>query len=217
MALEYSALSDDKLLALFRRGDGAAGSELAVRYRPLIKRCTRPYFLVGGDSEDLIQEGMIGLVSSMQSYNAENGAAFRSYAELCIRRRILSAIKAASRFKHMPLNYRLSLEELYGEDGEALPGLPDEKYNRSPEDLIIEREKKNDLYMLCRALLSPLEKGVLALYLEGLSYEEIGQCLGLRAGTVKSRLARAREQLRRALEEVGNKTPSAPSKKAERG
>ena len=86
MALEYSSLSDDKLLALFRRGDGAAGSELAVRYRPLIKRCTRPYFLVGGDSEDLIQEGMIGLVSSMQSYNAESGAAFRSYAELCIRR-----------------------------------------------------------------------------------------------------------------------------------
>lgn len=201
MALEYSSLSDDKLLALFRRGDGAAGSELAVRYRPLIKRCTRPYFLVGGDSEDLIQEGMIGLVSSMQSYNTENGAAFRSYAELCIRRRILSAIKAASRFKHMPLNYRLSLEELYGEDGEALPGLSDEKYNRSPEDLIIEREKKNDLYMLCRALLSPLEKRVLALYLEGLSYEEIAARCGKPVKSVDSALQRIKRKLSRAVGE----------------
>ncbi len=201
MAMDYEALSDNELLSLFRDGDGAAGSELAVRYRPLIKRCTRPYYLVGGDGEDLIQEGMMGLVSSMQSYDADSGVQFKTYAEVCIRRRILSAIKAASRFKHMPLNYRLSLEELYGEDGgAAVADVPDEPQTRSPEELIIERERKSTLYSQARALLTPLEKRVLALYLDGLSYEEIATRAGKPVKSVDSALQRIRRKLSRAME-----------------
>lgn len=200
MAVNYSALSDDELVGLFRSGDGVAGSELAVRYRPLVKRCTRPYFLVGGDSEDLIQEGMIGLVSSIQSYQPGGSALFRSYAELCVKRRILSAIKAAARFKHMPLNYRLSLEDIYSDDGEALARMVDERYNLSPEELIIEQEKKNDLYALCRRILSPLEKKVLAFYLEGLSYEEIAGRCGKPVKSVDSALQRIKRKLSRAVE-----------------
>lgn len=200
MAVNYSALSDDELVGLFRSGDGVAGSELAVRYRPLVKRCTRPYFLVGGDSEDLIQEGMIGLVSSIQSYQPGGSALFRSYAELCVKRRILSAIKAAARFKHMPLNYRLSLEDIYSDDGEALARMADERYNLSPEELIIEQEKKNDLYALCRRILSPLEKKVLAFYLEGLSYEEIAGRCGKPVKSVDSALQRIKRKLSRAVE-----------------
>ena len=200
MAVNYSALSDDELVGLFRSGDGVAGSELAVRYRPLVKRCTRPYFLVGGDSEDLIQEGMIGLVSSIQSYQPGGSALFRSYAELCVKRRILSAIKAAARFKHMPLNYRLSLEDIYSDDGEALARMADERYNLSPEELIIEQEKKTDLYALCRSILSPLEKKVLAFYLEGLSYEEIAGRCGKPVKSVDSALQRIKRKLSRAVE-----------------
>ena len=200
MAVNYSALSDDELVGLFRSGDGVAGSELAVRYRPLVKRCTRPYFLVGGDSEDLIQEGMIGLVSSIQSYQPGGSALFRSYAELCVKRRILSAIKAAARFKHMPLNYRLSLEDIYSDDGEALARMADERYNLSPEELIIEQEKKTDLYALCRRILSPLEKKVLAFYLEGLSYEEIAGRCGKPVKSVDSALQRIKRKLSRAVE-----------------
>ena len=200
MAVNYSALSDDELVGLFRSGDGVAGSELAVRYRPLVKRCTRPYFLVGGDSEDLIQEGMIGLVSSIQSYQPGGSALFRSYAELCVKRRILSAIKAAARFKHMPLNYRLSLEDIYSDDGEALARMVDERYNLSPEELIIEQEKKTDLYALCRRILSPLEKKVLAFYLEGLSYEEIAGRCGKPVKSVDSALQRIKRKLSRAVE-----------------
>lgn len=200
MTVNYSALSDDELVGLFRSGDGVAGSELAVRYRPLVKRCTRPYFLVGGDSEDLIQEGMIGLVSSIQSYQPGGSALFRSYAELCVKRRILSAIKAAARFKHMPLNYRLSLEDIYSDDGEALARMADERYNLSPEELIIEQEKKNDLYALCRRILSPLEKKVLAFYLEGLSYEEIAGRCGKPVKSVDSALQRIKRKLSRAVE-----------------
>ena len=199
---DYTHMSDEELLALFHDGNGEAGSELAVRYRPVIKRCTRPYFLVGGDSEDLIQEGMIGLVSSMQSYRCGSGTSFRAYAEVCIRRRILSAIKAASRFKHMPLNYRLSLEELYGEDGEAL-GTFTEGYTRTPEELIIEQENKNDLYTLARALLSPLEKRVLAGYLDGASYEEIAARCGKPVKSVDSALQRIKRKLSRAMDERG--------------
>ncbi len=202
MTPDYAQMGDDELLELFHGGNGEAGSELAVRYRPVIKRCTRPYFLVGGDSEDLIQEGMIGLVSSMQSYRPDAGTSFRSYAELCIRRRILSAIKTASRFKHMPLNYRLSLEELYGEEGEAISQFA-ESYTRTPEELIIEQEKKNDLYTHARTLLSPLEKRVLAGYLGGASYEEIAARCQKPVKSVDSALQRIKRKLSRAMDGCG--------------
>ncbi len=200
MAVDYSALSDDKLIELFRGGDEKAGSELAVRYRPLVKRCTRPYFLVGGDSEDLIQEGMIGLVSSIQTYLPGSGASFKSYAELCIKRRILSAIKAASRFKHMPLNYRLSIEAMLDEDGgKKLAESAGEKYTVSPEALLIEREKRDSLYALARDILSPLEKKVLSCYLEGLSYEEIASHCEKPVKSVDSALQRIRKKLSSAV------------------
>lgn len=203
MAIDYAALNDNELLTLFRGGDGAAGSELAVRFRPLIKRCTRPYYLVGGDGEDLIQEGMMGLVSSMQIYDEKSGVQFKTYAEVCIRRRILSAIKAASRFKHMPLNYRLSLEELYGDDGVSpTDDVPDAPQTRSPEELIIERERKSTLYSQARALLTPLEKRVLVLYLDGLSYEEIAARAGKPVKSVDSALQRIRRKLSRAMENM---------------
>lgn len=200
MALDYTALTDNELVRLFHGGDNEAGSELAVRYRPMIKRCTRPYFLVGGDSEDLIQEGMIGLVSSMQTYEEESGVQFKTYAEVCIRRRILSAIKAASRFKHMPLNYRLSLEELYGEGEESLLASADDESIRSPEELIIERERKSALYAKARALLTPLEKQVLAFYLDGLSYEDIAAHCAKPVKSVDSALQRIKRKLSRAMD-----------------
>lgn len=191
--------SDEQLSLLFQAGDEAAGSELASRYRPLIKRCTRPYFLLGGDGEDLIQEGMIGLVHSMQSFDIEGAASFKSYAEVCIRRRILDAIKAAGRLKHMPLNSGLSLEELKGSDeGTGLP-LADGAYIPSPEELIIEQEEKSSIYTMCRSILSPLERKVLSGYLEGLSYEEIAARCEKPVKSVDSALQRIRKKLAAAF------------------
>ena len=191
--------SDEQLSLLFQKGDEEAGSELASRYRPLIKRCTRPYFLLGGDSEDLIQEGMIGLVHSMQSFDMEGAASFKSYAEVCIRRRILDAIKAAGRLKHMPLNSGLSLDELKG--GDESTGLPlgDVGYIPSPEELIIEQEEKNSIYTMCRSILSPLERKVLAGYLDGLSYEEIAAGCEKPVKSVDSALQRIRKKLAAAF------------------
>ena len=148
---DMSIYTDEHLSLMYQHGDEAAGSELASRFRPLIKRCTRPYFLLGGDGEDLIQEGMIGLVHSMQSFDINGAASFKSYAEVCIKRRILDAIKAAGRLKHTPLNSGISLEELKGGDESTSLPLGGAGYIPSPEELIIEQEEKNSLYLKIQA------------------------------------------------------------------
>lgn len=192
---DYAALSEERLIELVQHGDNEAGNELSLRYRPLIKKCTRPYFLVGGDEEDLIQEGMMGLVTSMQTYSPDRQCTFKSYAELCIKRRILSAIKAANRFKHMPLNYRLSLDEIYSDDEEPNAIIADVRYTLTPEQQIIREEEIQSLRTLSKSLLSSLENKVLELYLEGLSYEEIAKGIGKPVKSVDSALQRIKKKL----------------------
>lgn len=192
---DYAALSEERLIELVQHGDNEAGNELSLRYRPLIKKCTRPYFLVGGDEEDLIQEGMMGLVTSMQTYSPDRQCTFKSYAELCIKRRILSAIKAANRFKHMPLNYRLSLDEIYSDDEEPNAIIADARYALTPEQQIIREEEMQSLRTLSKSLLSSLENKVLELYLEGLSYEEIAKGIGKPVKSVDSALQRIKKKL----------------------
>ena len=194
---DYSIIPDSSLVMLLREGEADAGSELAGRYRPMVKRLTRPYFIVGGDSEDLIQEGMIGLIGAMQSFDENAGVSFQSYAEVCIKRRVLSAIKAANRFKHMPLNYRLSLEELYSSENDAPFSVSSGQYEHEPERLFIRQEEKNSIYELCNTLLTPLEKRVLSLYLQGLSYEDIAAGCGKTEKSVDSALQRIKKKLAR--------------------
>ena len=196
---DYTALSEDRLIELVRGGDNEAGSELSLRFRPLIKKCTRPYFLVGGDEEDLIQEGMMGLISSMQTYSAARQCSFRSYAEVCIRRRILSAIKAANRLKHTPLNSGLSLEDICAEEDDTSAAITDERYSLTPEQLIIREEELENLRTLCASLLSALEKKVLDLYLEGLSYEEIARGVDKPVKSVDAALQRIKKKLANAV------------------
>ena len=192
---DYAALSEERVIELVQHGDNEAGNELSLRYRPLIKKCNRPYFLVGGDEEDLIQEGMMGLVTSMQTYSPDRQCTFKSYAELCIKRRILSAIKAANRFKHMPLNYRLSLDEIYSDDEEPNAIIADARYTLTPEQQIIREEEIQSLRTLSKSLLSSLENKVLELYLEGLSYEEIAKGIGKPVKSVDSALQRIKKKL----------------------
>ena len=195
---DYSGLSEEELLGLASEGNAEASSELALRYRPLVKICTRPYFLVGGDSEDLIQEGMIGLLSSIKSFDSRQNCSFRSYAELCIKRRILSAIKSATRNKHFPLNSRLTLEEIYSDDDSTQNVIMDERYNQTPEQLYIKQEELTDLNKLRTTILSALEQRVLELYLDGLSYEEIAKGCGKPVKSVDSALQRIKKKLAEA-------------------
>ena len=196
---DLSLCSDEELLSMMCSDSKAAEDELVARYKSLVKKCSRPYFLVGGDSEDLIQEGMIGLISSMQTYSESKDCSFRTYAELCIKRRILSAIKAANRNKHQPLNSGLSLEEI--SDDDAQPLTFDERYIQSPEQLFIRQEEKTNMYLLCRKLLSSYERDVLVLYLEGLSYDEMAKVCAKPVKSIDSALQRIKKKLAHAASE----------------
>lgn len=163
----FSQRSDELLCQMAASGDREAEEALAARYSRLVRICARPYFLAGGDSEDLIQEGMIGLLSAVRGFRAQAGAAFRPYAETCIRNRIHSAIRMAARGKHSPLNSSVSMNSpAFDRQAEGLP-------MGDPEDLLIDREERKARMSELRGRLSSFEKTVLDLYLNGLSCREI--------------------------------------------
>ena len=174
MSEKYASMEDGTLLQLVSQGDREAEEQLAVRYSRLVRICARPFFLTGGDSEDLTQEGMFGLLRAIREYDPDMGTPFRAFAETCIRNRLLSAIKSASRRKHLPLNSGISLEEILSE--EASPALPPEKtFRRDPEEMVLARESADELFHTLDRYLSNYEREILSLYLEGASYREMAQ------------------------------------------
>ena len=195
---DYTKMDDAQLQQLAYAGNRDAEEELIGRYARLVRACARPYFLAGGDSEDLIQEGMFGLISAMRQYSGDSGASFRTFAEHCIRMRLLSAVKSASRLKHFPLNDGMSFEQLSDDPSTQLSAFP-EAYRQSPEDLVLARESKKELYTTFTSCLSRLELQVLELYLEGLSYREIGTKLGKESKAVDNAVQRIRRKLAKNL------------------
>lgn len=193
---DYEKLSDTELQKLASEEDRSAEEELAERYMQLVRRCARPLFLAGGDSEDLIQEGTFGLLSAIRRFDPACGVGFRSFAEHCIRMRLLSAVKSASRLKHFPLNDGMSLEELSEDSNSNLSALP-QSFRRSPEDQVLARESKEELYNAFAEKLSKMERRVLSLYLDGLSYKDIGQRLGKEPKAVDNAVQRIRRKLAR--------------------
>ena len=196
---EFPALSDLELLMLARKGDDLAENELIVRYRRVVRACTRPYFLAGGDSEDLMQEGMIGLLSAMRRFDASGGAAFRTYAEVCIRRRVISAARSASRLKHSPLNDGVSLEEILSDENHRDARGRGRRFDRSPEDQLLAREREGDFSKLYPRYLSAFETEIMGFYLEGFSYEEIAARSGRSVKSVDNAVQRIRKKLARHL------------------
>lgn len=193
-----SDLSDVQLQQSAAGGDRLAEEVLAERYMQLVRACSRPLFLVGGDSEDLIQEGMFGLLSAIRRFDPSNGSSFRAFAEHCIRMRLYSAVKSATRLKHFPLNDGVSLEQLSEQSHASLSALPD-FLQQSPEDLVLARESREELYSAFATCLSKLEIKVLRLYLDGLSYGEIASRLGKEPKAVDNAVQRIRRKLARDL------------------
>ena len=193
---DYSALDDRTLQKHAVEGDRNAEEVLVERYLRLVRICARPLFLAGGDSEDLIQEGTFGLLSAIKNFDPEDGSSFRTFAEHCIRMRLLSAIKSASRNKHFPLNDGISLEQLSEESSADLSALS-ENFRCNPEELVLARESKEELYAAFSRCLSRFEIKVLDLYLEGLSYREIAERLCKSAKSVDNAVQRIRQKLAR--------------------
>ena len=195
---DYASLDDRKLQKLAAAGDRSAEETLAERYLRLVRICARPLFLAGGDSEDLIQEGTFGLLSAIKNFDPESSNSFRTFAEHCIRMRLLSAIKSASRQKHFPLNDGISLEQLSEDPGADRTALPQE-FCCSPEELVLARESREELYAAFSRCLSKFEIKVLDLYLEGLSYREIAERLCKSAKSIDNAVQRIRHKLARDI------------------
>lgn len=171
----YSGQKDEELVKLVQQGDKRAQEHLLNKYKSLVKTRARTYFLIGADTEDIIQEGMIGLYKAMRDFQKNKNASFRAFAELCINRQMITAIKMATRQKHIPLNSYISLnrpvfeqesEETYMDmlmGGEIL----------NPEALLIGREDKHFMETQIIKMLSDFEKRILLLYLRGKTYYEI--------------------------------------------
>ncbi len=195
----YDTFSDEQLQKLAAQGSVMAEDALAVRYVRLVRICARPYFLAGGDSEDLTQEGMLGLLSAIREFQPSQNGSFKAYAELCIRRRIYSAIKAASRQKHIPLNSGVSLEDAFGDDerfskNHAIPAL-----RRTPEEQVLARESADEFFQTFSRCLSPFEQKVLDLYLDGHSYQSMAAACGRDEKAIDNAIQRIRRKLARIL------------------
>jgi len=175
--------SDELLCAKAAAGERGAEELLVVRYQRMTRACARPYFLAGGDSEDLIQEAMIGLLKAIREFDPQRDTQFRTFAETCIRNRIRSAITAATRDKHTPLNQSVPFEHpMLGSDS-------------SPEELFIHREEKQERLEKINRYLSPLERRILSLYLNGFSYQDIGLQLNKPVKSVDNAVQRIRRKV----------------------
>lgn len=199
-------LSDETIVEMAREGDGAALEYLINKYKNFVRAKARSYFLIGADREDIIQEGMIGLYKAIRDFRCDKLSSFRAFAELCITRQIITAIKTATRQKHIPLNSYISLNKpIYDEDSDRtlLDVISGSKVS-DPEELIISREEFDDIEEKMGELLSSLEWKVLMFYLEGKSYQEMASDLNRHVKSIDNALQRVKRKLERYLEKRDN-------------
>lgn len=192
--IHAETLSDEQLFSL----DDAlvAEEELVRRYSGLVRSCARPLFLVGGDGEDLIQEGMLGLLQAIREYRADREASFRTFAEVCIRNRLSSTLRAASRDKHTPLNRSVSLDHPFFDSNSYTSGA---LILADPEMLIIDRDHVSRLLESTRKQLSEFEAKILGYYLDGLSVKEIAETMGRSPKSVDNAVQRVRRKAARQI------------------
>ncbi len=201
---DYEALTDEELIRRIRLNDPDAEDVLYLRYKQVVRSKARTYFLVGADREDIIQEGMIGLYKAVCDYEFDKQASFRAFAELCITRQIITAIKSATRKKHIPLNTYVSLSRPVYEDGDGERTLIDVLETTrisDPEEALIGRESYEAIARDIENALSRLEREALALYLHGLSYQQIASAMGRSTKCVDNAIQRVKKKLEERLRE----------------
>lgn len=199
--INYNLLEDKELLELLNNGNIEAEVEIISRYKKLIKIKSRTYFLVGGENEDLIQEGMIGLLKAMRDFDTKKGASFSTFADLCVNRQMITAIRRANSKKYQPLNLAYSLNNFAlnekDEEVEYIELL--ESKDKTPEEIIISSENTENIYNLIESELSKLEKDVIKEFLQGKSYQEIGEKLNKSEKAIDNALQRVRNKLQKKI------------------
>lgn len=200
---EYSEMLDEKVIEDARSGDNKALEYLINKYKGFVRAKARTYFLIGADREDIIQEGMIGLYKAIRDFRGDKFSSFRAFAELCITRQIITAIKTATRQKHIPLNSYISLNKpIYEEESDrTLMDIISEESVSNPEEMVINREEFTVIELKMGEILSNLEWEVLSLYLQGKSYQEIADELDRHVKSIDNALQRVKRKLEKYLEE----------------
>ena len=199
---KYLQFDDEELIELVHTGDSEALDYLIQKYRNFVRAKARTYFLIGADKEDIVQEGMIGLYKAVRDFKGDKLSSFKAFAELCITRQIITAIKTATRQKHIPLNSYVSLDKpIYDEESDrTLMDIISGTKVVDPEELIINKEEFDDIELKMAELLSDLERKVLALYLDGQTYQEISEELNRHVKSIDNALQRVKRKLERYLE-----------------
>ena len=194
--MDYKQHSDEEIIALIHQGHQDATEYLLKKYAPLVKQSIRALYLIGADTDDLTQEGMIGLFKAIQHYEQDNSASFYTFAKLCIDRQIYSAIKASNRKKHLPLNSYISFYTHINEDEMLLIDNLEAGNDSNPEHIILDKENTSYIEELLEEHLSKLEKETLPLFLSGQSYSDIAVALGKPVKSIDNAVQRIRKKLK---------------------
>ena len=204
MHQDFDNMTDEEIALLAKQGDADASEYLLNKYKNFVRSKARSYFLIGADHEDIVQEGMIGLYKAIRDYRPDRLASFRAFADLCIKRQIITAIKTATRQKHIPLNSYVSLNKpLYEEDGERTLLDMIEGQVTNPEELYINQEEMSSIQAMIDKLLSSFERQVLSAFLDGRSYQEIADMLGRHVKAIDNALQRIKMKMIRHLNSKG--------------
>ena len=194
---QYDGIKDEELISRFKNGESEILDYLMEKYKNMVRKKARTMFLIGGENDDLIQEGMIGLFKAVRDYQPDRDAAFQTFASICVDRQIYNAIQSSNRQKHQPLNSYISLSEQDGENEEHLG----DNWGENPESIIIDQENVQDLEQEITATLSPMENQVLEYYLAGNGYGENAQIMGKTPKSIDNALQRIRTKIREQLEQ----------------
>lgn len=202
--MDYEILSDAELVELAQKNDFDAMETLIERYKNFVRSKGRTYFLIGADKEDIIQEGMIGLFKAVRDYDSSKQAQFRSFAELCVTRQIITAIKSATRQKHIPLNTYISLSRpVYDDESEkTLLDLISLEHILDPEQILINQETLLITEQRINNVLSSFEKCVLDLYINGKSYHDIAEILDKKSKSIDNAIQRIKKKITKCMEEA---------------
>ena len=195
----YEEYTDEELVDRLHQGENEIMDYILEKYKPLVRKQTNALFLIGGENEDLIQEGMIGLFKAIRDYDDTKEATFFYFAQLCIKRQLASALEASNRKKHIPLNNYVSFSSDENDNGTALEATISQGVE-SPEQMVLEQEKVIEFEEQIRAKLSKMEKEVLNLYLEGYNYTQIAKIMEKTPKSIDNALQRIRQKIRGVLE-----------------
>ena len=205
--MNLEKLTDEELVALCK-SDDVAMSYLLNKYKGMVLSCSKTLFILGGDNDDLVQEGMIGLFKAVRDYDAGRDASFLTFADLCVSRQMYTAVTASGRKKHMPLNTYISLSRTYesgGEESEKSLGDTLTNGDDNPESILIDRENVEDIEHFIDSELSDFEREAVELHLTGMGYSQIAKVLGRDEKSTDNALTRAKGKIKKKLEERNKK------------